>query len=357
MPTFASQQVSVTSQTLKTTLTLAQLQQLLSARAPKQSTHTPGWRGVTEELQRPTRNGVTTDEAPAIWAEDAAENYPERLMARWVWWTQRVPEDGSELTDVDPWWLDGVDVLIVPAAGAFHLMWSSQDSRLITPPGGVRSPGDAADSLLLAIQSADAQATLTSKSVLSFNPDVFLWLTNAVDKEAKLGRVRISEVSGMSTDEIGGGARARSSVLSGQVDFDRISYVSAIANGVHLGPAAVTFVEPNADGRAEKTTGKLYADGSFKPLIGSCHYRDTPSAFEERLRAVQRIAFRYVPLVQGAFAADDTWGTEKRDMLLVEKQVFLSEEFLRLAKVNPQYGAWVASQEVVAPEVVHSDEY
>lgn len=147
---------------------------------------------------------------------------------------------------------------------------------------------------------------------------MFLWLTDAVDKEARLGTVRINEVSGMSADEIGGGARARSSVLSGQVDFDRISYVSAIANGVHLGPAALTFLEPDAQGTAEKTTGKLFTDGSFKPLIGSCHYRDAPSAFEERLRAVQRIAFRYVPLMQSTLADDDTWGATKRDKLLVE---------------------------------------
>lgn len=343
MPTFASQQVAVVSQTLKTSLTLDEIVAQLSARAPKPSSRGPGWRAITDDLPRAIPNGDPGAAGPQFWPADPDENFPDRVAARYVWWVQRALDAGGIPEDTDPWYLDGIDVLISPSAGAYHLLWSSHDSALVTAPGGTRRVGEAVNALLLALDGADPKVDVSSASVLSFDRDVYLWLTHVLDAgESLAGGIKIAEVAGMSTDEIGGSRRNRSSVLSGEIDMERVSFISAIATGVHLGPAAITFRELNKDGKAELTCARLFTDGAFKPLLSGCHYRDVLSKFEERLRAVQRTAYRYIPLVQAGFAADKEWLDEHRDRLLVEKQIFLSQEFRRLAEANPQFAAWVA---------------
>jgi len=60
------------------------------------------------------------------------------------------------------------------------------------------------------------------------------------------------------------------------------------------------------------------------------------------VKVAERLAYRYLPLVRNGFKNDKDWGAKERDRLIVEKQIFLSKEFRRLAQLNTQYAAWVA---------------
>lgn len=342
MPTFASQQVAVTAQTLRTSLTLAEILSQLTVRAPNASDRTPGWRGITDELARPSTFATPGERAPEIWPAGQGPDIPERVAARYVWWSQRRVDDDPVTDGSLPWVLDGIDLLISSAAGDFLVLWSSNQSSLTALPSS-RTTGSAVAALLAAVTAADPAATMSSTSVLSINRDSYLWLTNTMGSVDGIGNgIHVTGVAGMGTDELGS-RRSRSSMLSGEIDLDRVSFVSAFATGTLLGPAVVEFAERNEFGRKDLTTAKIFVDGSFKLALSSCHYRGFALlGLELRLEAVHRVAFRYIPQLQTGFQADVDWVGVGKDRLLVEKQIFLSREFQRLAEANPQYAQWVA---------------
>lgn len=342
MTTFASMQFFVTAQTLHTVATPQTILEALVARPPQAFAHSSGWRGVTDSLDEPSTDVSPGDTPPELWAASAEVGIPERLAARYVWWFKTSLASDSENPASAQWQLDGIDVIISPAAGGFLLMWSSQDSHLVAAPGQ-KATGRAVQALLDAVRSVDANARITSGSVLTIDRDSYLWLTNSMGTPAGIGGgVHIEAVSGMGTDEMARGSQ-RTSMLSGSIDMERVSFISAISMSAPLGPATVDFSERNEEGKNDLTRAKIFVDGSFKPAIGPCHYPATMlSGLEKRLEVVHRIAYRYIPQVQAGFANDREWVDTGRDMLLVEKQIQLARDFRDLAERNPQYASWLA---------------
>ena len=340
MPTFANQQVFVTPQTLTTTLTLHEVLAELVARPPQGATHSAGWRGITDDLERPTVTDNAGAHLPELLAADPAEKAPERVAARLISW-QKLPQDGAAPGAPEQWFMEGVDVLISKSKGKYLVLWSTHDSRLIDDTAKATT-GFAVSALLSAIQGTDPSADISSVSPVSFAREAYLWLTNAVETQKSIGKgVTVADVAGMGTDEATG-RRRQSGKLDGRIGLDRMSFISAIGSGAELGPAEVTFTEFDSDGRVERTTARLNTSGEFKILLSRCHYRAPLSGAFQRVRVAQRLAYRYLPLVREGYKKDTDWGDTERDRLIVEQQIFLSKDFRRRAQANPQYAAWVA---------------
>ncbi len=198
MPTFTGFQVSVTAQTLTTTLTLHELKDVLAARPPVTEGRRAGWRGsANEDSNLNIQNGVPPVHAPTILAAD--DFYPQRLAARYYYWEQRKLNDGV----ARGWFLDAVDVLISEIDGGYLVLWSSHDATLI----GTQK-GDASASLEHLATGEDApRAQLSDDSPLQITEeDIYLWLTSKADRREPLtGGVFVNAVEALTTGENTGG--------------------------------------------------------------------------------------------------------------------------------------------------------
>ncbi|MCD2498514.1 hypothetical protein [Microbacterium nymphoidis] len=341
MPTFANTQVHMTPQTLTTTLQLNEILDLLVAWFPAGTTHTPGWRGITDDLQRPVISDDGGDVEPQLLAADPAYQVPERVAARLVWWEKR-PVENLTSGPTEAWFKDGVDVLISKASAGYLLLWSTDDPRLIKDSTG-QKVGSAVDALLTALRRRDSGANVSSSSVLSFDREAYLWLTNAAETKKDIGHsVTVTKIASMGTNELNG-RRLFTNRLNGEVDLVRTSFLSALGSGAELGPADVVFTERGPNGRIEHTTARINVSGGAKLLAGESRYEAFLTGVFKRLRVAERMAYRYLPLVRDGHINDTNWGIAERDLLILEKQVLLVKEFRRRAKQNAQYPAWVAA--------------
>lgn len=347
MSTFAGMQVGVTSQTLRTTLTLNELLAELVARKPAAATHSPGWTDVDDNLHGPTPAGTPSSGDPSILPADPVLGFPERIAARYVWWQQPVMPDGSQPPAGTPWTLYGVDVLISREASSFHLLWSTQLSQLVKLPNlaGTGASGTAVEALLKAAHNADAAAQVVAVSPLAITKrDVYLWMADSKENDRDISpKVRIHDIAGMGTDEPSGIRGNRRANLRGDIDLERTSFVSAIAAEAYLGPARITFRELDSKGQGHFSSAILSIDGAFKLYLKECRYPTAPIDLAKRLHAVQLLAYRLIPLAQSAYQHDQDWTNNRRNLLLVDKQLQLVQKFLRAAKANPRYADWVTA--------------
>jgi len=201
---------------------------------------------------------------------EPAYQVPERVAARLIWWDKR-PADGGVASPTDPWFKEGVDVLISGAPGTYLLVWSTSDSRLINDTNA-NVIGSAVEALLSAVQTKDTAADISTGSVLSFDREAYLWLTNAAESKKSIGHgVMVTDIAGMGTDE-GAGLRRLSGKLDGRVNFDRIGFISALGSGTDLSPAEITFMEKTPAGKVEHTSARLTTTGGAKSLLSRSHY-------------------------------------------------------------------------------------
>ncbi|KJQ52530.1 hypothetical protein [Microbacterium sp. SA39] len=341
MPTFANTQVHMTPQTLTTTLQLNEILDLLVASSPDGSTRTRGWRGITDDLERPVISDDEGSAVPELWAADPAYQVPERVAARLVWWEKRAVENLTS-GSTEAWFKDGVDVLISKTSAGYLLLWSTNDPRLIKDPTR-QTVGSALDALLTALRRRDSGANISSSSVLSFNREAYLWLTNAAETKKDIGHsVTVTKIASMGTNELNG-RQHLTNRLNGEVNLVRTSFLSALGSGAELGPADVEFTERGPNGRIEHTTARIIVSGGAKLLAGDSKYEALLTGVFKRLRVAERLAYRYLPLVRDGHINDANWGIAERDLLILEKQVLLVKEFRRRAKQNAQYAAWVAA--------------
>lgn len=341
MPTFAATQVHITPHNLTTTLTLDEMLVLLVARAPVGgTTRSLGWRGITDDLEKPVISDDAGTHDPKIWSADSAYQVPERLAARLIWWEKR-PAEGLASGATDAWFKDGLDVLISKRTGGYTVVWSTNDSRLIRATGG-QTTGFAVSALLAALRSQDSSADISSVSSLAFHREAYLWLTNAAEAGKDIGHgVTVTRIAGMGTDELSG-RRRLTNKLDGEVNLVRTSFLSAIGSDAELGPADIRFTDKGPTGRREHTSARLNTNGSAKLLAGDSRYEVPLLGMHKRVRVAERLIYRYLPLVRNGHKNDKNWGKTERDRLILEKQVFLVKDFRRRAKKNPQYAAWVA---------------
>lgn len=337
MPTFTGLQVSVTAQTLSTTLTLHELKDALASHPPIRENRRAGWRGSANEGSNLNiQDGVPPVHAPTIIAAD--DFYPQRLAARYYYWEQRKLNDGV----VRGWFLDAVDVLVSPIDSGYLVLWSSHDATLI----GIQK-GSAPASLENLATGQDAhRAKLSDDSPLDITEeDVYLWLTSKADRrEALTGGVFVNAVEALTTGENTGGrtrTSRRSGTLAGSVDLSRISFLAAVATESTLGPAAISLAIPNDDDTFDQIAARVWRNSQYRILTGSSHLRGRIlEADEKRLEIVQALAYRYIPLIISDRGNDRDWSGVQRDRLVLEKQVELARIFRALALNNPRWDAF-----------------
>ena len=351
MPTFASTQVSVTPQTLLTSATLDEINRALIAAKPGPNQQ-PGW-GSPDDSDSMLGIPSSTPPASSPTILPADGDFPERIFARFYFWradNRAFPVVASivpapiVLDDV----LDAVDVFISGSPGNYLVLWSTSDGKLASVDP--RNPGRAYRALLAAAKALDNKTTLIANSILTAaSTDVFLWLTNQMDLKIPVsGTIHVHGVEGISADEGVLKTRrrgSRSGLLRGEVDFQRTSFMSAIAERLPLGPATITLNETVAKGRIQRIGVKLHADGMFSLAIGKSTFREVLSHYEQRIRAVHLLAYRYIPLIHATYSADATWRDDTRDRLVARFQLALATRYQELAEASPYYADVVAELE------------
>jgi len=339
MPTFTSTQVKVAALTLRTSLELDEIRGALAVDSPNHSGRDGGWRSADDTGSNiNVRNGVPPQGEPSIL--DEVGDFPERVSARYYFWRFDLDENLDE-SDDRQYRLDAVDVLISEAAGDFLLLVSSQETKLSNI-----EHGRVTKALLETLQGQDPEAEILPGSVLNMSRnDIYLWLTRkaSVTPRPDIGAgVTVRDVAGIGAEE--NRRRAQSGLLRGEVDMQRVSFLSAIAEGSVLGPAYVTFAETDDKGRIWRFSARLFLNGDFGLMLSKSAFRDLLEPEAQRLESVQRFAYRYIPMVIAAYRADTDWGTKDRDWLIIEKQLELAERYSALARIHARWAEYEAEQ-------------
>ncbi len=335
MPTFTNRTVNVTSHTLSTTLTLSQLASALDARRPG-ANRTSGWGAVDDPATRLERDGAVGSLPPSV--QPAAGYIPERLTARYFSWRYEPVNDAAGQAANNNWILDAVDIEVsAHGVNTYLVLYSALHADLVDV-----TTGRLTASLRNAVVATDASAQLRDDSFLAFSSsDVFLWLAHRAEARTPIGgSVRVDSMARVDAEE--DARQFRRSTLSGVVDMQRITFLNAIAQASPLGPAVVTITEPNANGLLDRFEARLWRQGAFSLLMTNTIVRDTPDGDAARLEAVHRWAYSYIPLINRAYAADQRWGTQQRDALVISKRVELESYYQTLAQAHPRWSEWVA---------------
>lgn len=336
MPTFTSSRVTVTSQTLRTALSLDDMRALLVEQRPAPETRTPGWAAMHDETTQLGQFGTVGVGHVVI--EPGYDDIPERLSARYFYWVYN-PQDDSGQDDERNWRLDAVDVQISANAGNYLVLLSTADETLILP-----TSGSVTRSLVGLLQEGDEDLSLTSGSSLNFQTtDVYLWLAHQLDKKTELvDGTFVKEVAAINAEE--DKVLSRGATLRGRVDMQRTTFLNAIAEGSALGPAVVTISALNADGHTERVSARIWEDGWFTLMLSRSNFRNLADADAIRLEAVYRFAYRYVPLINKLYKLDEDWKQIDRDWLVISKRVELADHYKHLAESHPRWDEYQASQ-------------
>ena len=315
--------------TLGTSATLDQVLAQLRSAKPSQLTLTSGW-ASQDNVASNIR--VTGQAPPASDPKilDATGDFPRRIAARFYYWVHDtnipMPFDGSQPPSSD-YFPDAIDVLISKQPGDTYLvLFSTYDDSLAKT---------AADALVLRAQASDPQATLNrSSSALHLSSsDVFVWIY----EHARAGRqlspaLKITKVESVSTVEAGN----KSGLLKGAVDWDRISFLTALADEQDFGPVTITVNLTDRKG-TNRVVFALWTDGSFSIKATRTHYRGFADAESLKLKAVHDIAYRIIPAIQLARAGDTPWPGRRSTMIDAAK-----------AKLSTHFGVSIAPAPVAA---------
>ncbi|KEP72645.1 hypothetical protein HR12_41925 [Microbacterium sp. SUBG005] len=109
-------------------------------------------------------------------------------------------------------------------------------------------------------------------------------------------QIHVRGVSSVDADER---KRSRTATLRGDVDMQRVAFLSAIAERSTLGPAVISLAQPNSEGRVERLVARLWVDGSYQLAITPTYLSKMPLKADQRLESAQRFAYRYIPPHQG----------------------------------------------------------
>lgn len=334
MPPFTARIVKVASHTLHTTLSLEQMRDLLATSRPG-SNHSSGWGSSYDQGTSLGPDGTVGTGTPSV--EVAFSDVPRRLAARYFSWSYE-SGDGSGQTSGRNWVLDGIDILVSESGSQSYLvLYSTTDNDFIDIAGG-----ELTRSLLANVRASDPSASISEPTALNFSsPDVYLWLAQQADTQQPLaGATKVRSLSRVSAEE--DRRRYRSSTLSGDVDMQRITFLNAVAEGSALGPAVLTMSQPNAKGKIELVQARVWRDGSFGLLMTSTVFRDIVDGDVQRLEAVYRLAYRYLPLINASYAQDAAWGDKDRDWLIIGKRVELARHYRALAESHERWAEYEA---------------
>lgn len=334
MPIFTSGRSGAYPTQLITTLTLEEIAEALTKEPPKHASLTPGWTGPTSGASGLGLANVAPPKADMVILE-AGEGYPRRLHARYYFFkvdSTLKSEHGTKDQKIIHK-LDALDLFVSETGDGSNkklCLFSSANDDTMAP---------AYKSLDELVRSEDtaAQSTFDSSPLTFGDPDVFLWLLTRRRDDAKFDDL----VSLMKIDRISGqDAHRRLTALSKGVDFDRPSFLVAVADVETLGPARLRVRDLGADSR-------LYFDlkvnGAFAVISSQTTYRNMLDSDRVRLTAVQDLAYRILPLIRETYLKDQEWRDTGRDAEFLKAAKALID--LYTAKYGPRLDSLASAAE------------
>lgn len=303
MSTFTSGRVNVTPVQLQSALSLAQLKAALDASPPVASTITGGWVGL-DVVEAPVGQfgvSVPPQSKPAI--EAAQGDYPERLTARFVFW-RTDPQRAAMLPNAgtfDARVLEAVDVVISSeATGGFLALVSSRTEYEIDQIRGAIE-----DALHATDATAELDPTVRTSLHLG-SDDLFLWLLERKGRKPEISpTITISSATGLDARD----GRSRVNVIRDELDDARPTYLTAVADGNGLGPVRFALRLPAVPARIQL---QLWVDGSFSVITSETHYSLKANIDNERLTAVQDLAYTLIPALIKKYKGDAKWLSSRR---------------------------------------------
>jgi hypothetical protein len=321
MPVFTSGKVSVLPIGVSTTLTVAQVRDLLKARKPNHTALTGGWASIGNS----NSNLRVYDAAPPVSDPvlvPATPSTPEHLYARYYFFVKdtKAEQANPSATPQSYHQLDAIDV-IVSKTGANTLLavFSTRNTTELNIGArkvrqNVPTNVGALTSFETLLKGGDSKAIIsTTSSPLNLgDPDFFLWLMEQWrDKRDLTADVTLTAVNGLN----GKDNASRVTQLQQQVDFFRVGLLTSIAEKDTLGPVKLAFKDTAANAKLDI---ELFVDGGFAVHVVRTHYRGIVDQAELRLRAVEDLVFTYIPILRDLYQADGLWVTTRRDKLITE---------------------------------------
>ena len=118
--------------------------------------------------------------------------------------------------------------------------------------------------------------------------------------------------------------RFRQNVLKDEIDGDRPNFLTAVADAHELGPIRFVLRIPPIPARI---TLVLWADGSFVLITSGTHYSIKANVANESVRAVQDLAYLFIPRLQTFYVSDTDWTSSRRQRFRVSARSKLEERY------------------------------
>ena len=305
MSNFTFGPLSLTIAKVQTTASLAEIAAIISNKRPSHAGLVSGWGSVLDDLD-PLGNFGPPPTVGDPLIEPATEVYPERLMARFYFWTPDSGARRSLSTGADPsraYRLRSCDLLVSRIDDDSCLIGvSSRTADHLTT--------HIVPSLRSVFTGADQNALLQmdSSPLDLLDADVFLWLVNRSASNpqlhAGLNMIHIREIT--SQDVLSRGAN-----LSHGVDLSRRELLALITNQTtRFGPAkiAVEYEAVNA-----YLDFELFIDGGFTLHATPSRYAQPMGREAKGMRAVPDLVYGVIPLLKAGYDADGSWDATDRE--------------------------------------------
>jgi len=302
VPTFTSSRYTVSAATISANTSLTALRNAMLQVRPDHAQLTGGWASIEDagsNLRVPNAAPPVSD--PELWDDEG--DYPERLVARFYFFRRdaqlvKALPQGSEQ---EHHYLDAVDVIVSAVTDhtkTFQVLFASGNGSILN--GFVRA-------LRALVAGIDEKGTVRHDgAAIGFNPDLFLWLlVRARDDKQIDPSTEIQDVLATSARD----NTRRSTMLSDGVDFDRPSFLVAVAEIDQLGPVRVVLRDEELKA---KVTTDVFAGGKFSVRKRETHYQDVVGDPETRLASLQDFAYVLLPKVITAYNADTSWPSVRR---------------------------------------------
>lgn len=335
MPTFTSGRVSALPMQIETKVTLGELRSELAEMKPNLSLLRGGWASISDTGSNLNTFGIEPPESEPELV--AASEDPEHLMARYYFWEKSSPrEKALPEADYHVWYqLKAVDAMITQVRnGALLVVFSTRTRDRLAPPRPKRETNTIKDvgalvSLEQAIRTLDPFfVTSSSSSALTLGtPDFFLWLMRCWHEDKDQNDISLTSAVGLKGED----QVQRGTVLQQAVDFERVGFLTSVAEGDVLGPVSISFRDA---GREATLDIEIWIDGGFVLHRDGCHYPTIHDEAELRIRAVRDLVFRYVPSLRDSYEQDEVWTNTRRATFITEATHELSERYAKSANVE-----------------------
>lgn len=308
MANFTSGHLSVWVASIKTNVTLQQLQHEMTQQRPSHAAMQPGWSSIYDDtallntISPPPQLSTPQVDPPS------GNLYPERLLGRLYFWaadpgmrralgTTATPQQTHRLRAVDFMFsrVDADTLMVVISTRN----WIEQQT--VKP---------ALESLVLAIDNS-ALVQMDSSPLDLIDSDIFMWLLHrsAANPQVATG-LKLDKIREITSQDV----LSRGANLSHGVDLSRRELLALITNdSIRFGPAKLVVIYDETNAYLDF---ELFKEGGFSVNAKGSQYAAVMSRAVIGPQAMQDLAFGVVPLLREAFTFDRTWAASDKATFL-----------------------------------------